>query len=344
MKRRSRVGGGPIKGRRRKTPEPKRRNAPKAVARSNSPPAREETEVARLRRERNEALEQQTATSEVLQTISSSTGDLEPVFGTILEKAVRYCDANFGTLFLYEKDQTSLVAAHNMPAAFSEAHRRSPGIVPGGPGETAMRTRRTVHVPDLAATQSYLERHPRAVEAVELGGVRTVVAVPLLKDDEPIGLITINRPDVRPFTDKQIDLLANFATQAVIAIENARLLNALRQRTDDLSQRTADLTEALEQQTAASGVLQVISRSPGDLEPVFASMLEKAVRICDATFGNIYRWDGEFLSLVAAHNTPPAFAEARRLPRRPNPNNIWTHARDERSGSRARCCAAGQGR
>ena len=316
MKRRSKAGREPIKGQRRKTAKPKRRNAPKAVARSNSPPAREETEVARLRRERKEALEQQTATSEVLQAISSSTGDLEPVFGTILEKAVRYCDANFGTLFLYEKDQTSLVAAHNMPTAFSEAHRRRPGAVPGGPVETAMRTRRTVHIPDLAATQSYRERHPRAVDAVELGSVRTTVAVPMLKDDEPVGVIAIHRPEVRPFTDKQIDLLANFAAQAVIAIENARLLN-------ELQQRTTDLTEALEQQTATSEVLQVISGSAGDVEPVFATMLEKAVRICDASFGNIYRWDGRALHLVATHDTPPAFAEARsRLTLHPGSNSL----------------------
>jgi GAF domain-containing protein len=146
-----------------------------------------------------EALEQQTATSDVLQVISGSTGDPEPVFRTMLEKAVRYCDANFGTLFLREKDQLSLVAAYNMPTAFSEAHRRSPGIIPGGPIDVAMRTGRAVHVPDLAATQSYLERHPTAVAGVELGGVRTVVAVPMLKDNEPIGAIVITRPEVRPF-------------------------------------------------------------------------------------------------------------------------------------------------
>jgi GAF domain-containing protein len=182
-----------------------------------------------------------------------------------------------------------------------------------------MRTRRTVHMPDLAATQSYLERHPRAVDAVGLGGVRTVVAVPMLKDDDPIGAIVIHRPEVRPFTDKQIELLTNFAAQAVIAIENARLLNELRQRTTDLAERTTELTEALKQQTATSEVLQVISSFPGDLQPVFAAMLEKAVRICGAKFGNMYRWDGEALHLLASNNTPPAFAEVHtRLPYRPS--------------------------
>jgi GAF domain-containing protein len=136
-----------------------------------------------------EALEQQTATSDVLQVIAGTTGNLEPVFGTMLDKAVRYCDANFGTLFLRERDQLSLVAAHNMPIAFSEAHRRSPGIIPDGPVEVAMRTGRAARVPDLAATQSYLERHPTAVAAVELGGVRTTVAMPMLKENEPIGAI-----------------------------------------------------------------------------------------------------------------------------------------------------------
>ena len=129
----------------------------------------------------------------------------------------------------------------------------------------------------------------------------------MMKEDELIGAFSIFRQEVRPFTDKQIELVKNFAAQAVIAIENARLLNELRQRT-----RLPDLTEALEQQTATSEVLQVISSSPGDLQPVFAAMLENAARICDANFGNIFRWDGDALHLVATHNTPPAFAEHRR--------------------------------
>jgi GAF domain-containing protein len=241
-----------------------------------------------------EALEQQTATSEVLQVITSSPGDLEPVLATILEKAVRYCDAKYGTLFLRVEDRLSLAAAHNMPTPFSEAHRGRPGAVPGGPVELAMKTRRTVHM-DLAATQSYLERHPRAIDAVELGGIRTAVAVPILKDGEPIGVIAIHRPEVRPFTDKQIDLLTNFAAQAVIAIENARLLNELR--------------EALEQQTATAEVLKVVASSPADLRPVFATTLGNAVHLCDAKFGVIFRFDGEVFVFAAEVGTPPGYAE-----------------------------------
>ena len=169
-----------------------------------------------------------------------------------------------------------------------------------------------VHCADAAALPAYVEQHDTEVAAaVELGGVRTFVAIPMLKEHNLIGVLIVYRQEVRPFTDKQIELAKNFAAQAVIAIENARLLNELRQRTTDLTERTADLTGALEQQTATSEVLQVISSSPGDLQPVFATMLEKAVRICDAKFGNIYRWDGETGHLVATYNAPPAFAEHR---------------------------------
>jgi class 3 adenylate cyclase/putative methionine-R-sulfoxide reductase with GAF domain len=183
-------------------------------------------------------------------------------------------------------------------------------------------TKSVVHVTDLKEEKGYIERSiPATVAAVELAGVRTFLSIPMLAEGELIGAILLNRPEVRPFSDKEIGVVKNFAAQAVIAIENARLLNELRQRTTDLTERTADLTEALEQQTATSDVLQVISSSPGDLEPVFATMLEKAVRICDAHFGNIYRWDGETGHLVATYNTPPAFAEhRRRFPHhRPNP-------------------------
>ena len=152
---------------------------------------------------------------------------------------------------------------------------------------------------------------------IDLAGARTLIGVPMLKDNEVIGAIGIYRQEVRPFTDKQIELVSNFAAQAVIAIENTRLLNELRQRTTDLG-------EALEQQTATSEVLQVISSSPGDLEPVFATMLEKAVLICDAKFGNIYRWNDVTFDLVAAFNTPPALTKARRRsPVRPSPGNLF---------------------
>jgi two-component system, NtrC family, sensor kinase len=168
-------------------------------------------------------------------------------------------------------------------------------------------TKTVIHVADLAAEQAYIkDRIPPAVAAVELGGVRTILAVPMLNKNELIGSFTVYRQEVRPFTDKQIDLVQNFAAQAVIAIENARLPNELRQ--------------SLEQQTATSEVFQVISSSPGDLEPVFQAMLENAVRICHAKFGIIYRWDSDALHLVASHNVPPAFADARRRsPRRPRP-------------------------
>ena len=270
-----------------------------------------------------EALERQTATSEVLHVISSSSGDLEPVFATMLGNAARICDAKFGNIFRWDGDAMHLVATHNTPPAFAEYRKRRPlPLKPNLPFGRMVAAKAVVHCADAAALPAYTkQRDPDVVAAVELGGIRTFVAVPMLKDDNLIGALIVYRQDARPFTDNQIELVKNFAAQAVIAIENARLLNELRQRTSDLTERTADLTEALEQQTATSEVLEVISGSPGDLQPVFASMLENAVRICDATFGNIYRWDGEALHLLATHDTPPALAEARkRSPRYPGSN------------------------
>ena len=181
-------------------------------------------------------------------------------------------------------------------------------------------TKTVIHVADTMAERAYIEQRPAFVEAVELGGIRTYLAVPMLKENELIGAFALARQEVRPFTDKQIALVQNFAAQAVIAIENARLLNELRQRTTDLTERTADLTEALEQQTATSEVLQVIGSSLGDLEPVFATMLERAVRICDAKFGAVYRCDSGIWRLVETDNLPPKYSEVRRYaPFRPSP-------------------------
>jgi GAF domain-containing protein len=239
------------------------------------------TDLTERTAELSEALEQQTATSEVLPVISSSPGDLRPVFESLLRNATRFCKAKFGSLHLREGGRLRLVAAHNMPAPFSKAHNRGAfEPAPGGGLERAMKSKRPVQIADLAAIEAYSQRHPSVVEAVELGGIRTVVAVPMLKDDEPIGVISINNQEVIAFDEKQVALLTNFAAQAVIAIENTRLLNELRQR-------TTDLTEALDRQTATAEVLQVISSSPGDLQSVFETMLENAVRICEAKFGNV---------------------------------------------------------
>ena len=258
-----------------------------------------------------EALEQQTATSEVLQVISGSPSDLQPVFAAMLEKAVRICDATFGNVYRWDGEALHLVATRNTPPAFAEARRRSLGRRDDKNQMLALilANKKPLHVADAAALPGYINRSDlAAVQTVELGGVRSLLAVPMLKEGELIGGFTVYRQEVRPFTDKQIELVKNFAAQAVIAIENARLLNELRQ--------------SLEQQTAAAEVLQVISRSPGDLDPVFKSMLENAIRICEAQFGNIYRWDGEALYALASHNTPVAFVEAReRISLRPGPKS-----------------------
>ncbi len=268
------------------------------------------TDLSERTADLTESLEQQTATSEVLQVVSSSPGDLQPVFDAMLEKAVRICDATFGEVFNVDNGNIRLVAFHNTPVSFVEALKQfaTPIRSPTSFGKRLIATKLAIQIADLAADEDYIERNPTVVAAVELGRVRTVLAVPMLKDDVLIGELVLNRQEVRPFTEKQIALVQNFASQAVIAIENARLLTELR--------------ESLEEQTATSDVLKVISSSPGDLQPVFAAMLEKAVRICDATFGNIYRWDGDALQLVATHNTPPAYAEHRKhSPFRAEQNN-----------------------
>jgi signal transduction histidine kinase len=251
-------------------------------------------ENTRLLSELRQSLEQQTATAQVLSVISSSPGELQPVFQAMLENAVRICEARFGSLFRFDGEKIQFAAEVGTPPEYAEFQKRR-GLVQARPGtllDRAARTKQVIHTADYAA-------EPFPGNAATLGGARSTLCVPMLKDDALVGAIYIYRTEVRPFTDKQIELVKNFAAQAVIAIENTRLLNELRQ--------------SLEQQTATSEVLSVISSSPGTLEPVFKTMLENATRLCEANFGilQLHEGGGTF-SITAAHNAPPAFAELQR--------------------------------
>jgi class 3 adenylate cyclase len=307
MKKRSRTGREAPKARRRKALKTKRRDAPKIV--SLSAPIPGDPEVARLTRELSEALERQAATSEVLQIISESPGDLRPVLASMLESAVRICDATFGNIYRWDGKALHMLASHNTPPAFAEDRRRSPyRPYPKSPVGRMLATKTLVHVSDVMEEDVYTKRlDPVAVTAVTLGGIRTLLGVPLLNKGEMIGVFFLSRQEVRPFTDKQIGLVKNFAAQAVVAIENTRLLNELRQR-------TSDLTEALEQQTATSEVLELISSFPGELEPVFTAMLESATRICEAKFGNLFLREGETFRAVAWHGDPTYVGNWRQEP------------------------------
>src|SRR6516162_6661699 len=255
-------------------------------------------ENARLLTETREALDQQTATAEVLQVINSSPGDLKPVFDAMLERTMRLCEATFGMMHTFDGAKLNLVSHQGLPPVFAE-FAANPANQPGSGGATPRLIRdarlRFVHVIDLKEEDAYRSGDPMRRALVDVGGARTLLAVPLRKDGAMVGVINIYRQEVRPYTDKQISLMENFAAQAVIAMENARLLT--------------ETHEALEQQTAAAEVLQVINSSPGDLAPVFGAILEKAFQVCGGVQGSLLIFEDDRPRLATARNLSPDFVE-----------------------------------
>src|SRR6516225_247749 len=283
MRRRSRAGGKSPKSQRHKVVTPKRRSAPESVGARGSSVAGQETEVARLTRELNEGREQQVATAGVLKVISRSPTDVQPVFDMIAESARRLCDGQFCFVYRFDGQLLHFVAHHSLTPEVLEMNRRAYPAPPSrrSAAARAILERGFVQIPDTNAEPDY------ALGAMSVvGKYRSVVAVPIIRDDLAIGSIAVARAQAGLLPAPQVELLKTFADQAAIAIENVRLFKAEQQR-------TRELTETLEQQTATSEVLRVISSSPGDLEPVFHAMLKNAARICDAKFGTLVLAEGE---------------------------------------------------
>src|SRR5580692_3614016 len=288
------VAGKAMKKRSRKMAAPKRRNAPQAARRRKPAAGDPNKKIAQLTLERDELLEQQAATSEVLKIVGSAAGDLNSVFQAMLEKAVRICDAGFGNLWLREGDCFRNAATHGAPREYLDHIRIEPLVRPSPNVSLGqiLKTKQVSQVDDIRAAPTFGDKMRLAT--IELAGARTLLVVPMLKDGDVIGALAIYRQEVRRFTDKQIDLVKNFAAQAVIAIENTRLLSELR--------------ESLQQQTATAEVLQVINASPGALVPVFEAMLDKAMQLCEADFGGLWTMEEDRYIAVALRGVPQPYA------------------------------------
>jgi two-component system, NtrC family, sensor kinase len=294
MRRRSKSAGG-SKTRLRRRAAQKRPYGSTRRRRGISRVFRRETEIQPLTGELNTVAEQQRATTEVLKLISSSFGDPQPVFASILASAVRICDADNGVISRWDGNALHLVATHNMPQAFIELREQSPyRPLRHSPSGRMLATGMLVHIADLAADPAYLEGDAPPVAAVEIGGIRTMLAVPLLKDSELMGSLSIGRKEVRPFADEQIEIVQNFATQAIVAIQNAQLLHELRQ--------------TLQEQSAAADVLKIISRSAFNLQAVLDTVVELAARLCDADLAAVYANPGYFRAF-ATYGFPTSHRE-----------------------------------
>ena len=288
MRRRDKAGKNTVETQRRKTL--KGRNALKVGRKLPAADANEKIELLESRL--NKSLAQQTATADVLKVISQSTFDLQSVLDTLTESAARLCEADMAGMVRPKGTTYSWVTTYGFSADFRE-HVMS---IPLSPGRGSVVGRALLEGHSVQIADVLVDREYGHVETQRRGGYRTVLGVPLLREGNPIGVIFLSRKMARPFTDKQIELVTTFADQAVIAIENVRLF-------EEVQQRTRELSEALEQQTATSEVLKVISSSPGELEPVFNAMLANATRICEATFGRLWLFEGNTFRAVAIHST-----------------------------------------